>query len=58
MDFLGCFVIAWKMEGFFAKSPNSWLRATYAAERSGVSKGQQTLRKEILRPLFPFFLLT
>jgi hypothetical protein len=39
MDFLGCFVIAWKMKGFFAKSPNSWLRATYTAERSGASKG-------------------
>jgi hypothetical protein len=39
LDFLNLFAIPYKPEDFFAKSPNSWLRATYAAERSGASKG-------------------
>jgi hypothetical protein len=33
LDFLNLFAIPYKPEGFFAKSPNSWLRGTLWCEQ-------------------------
>jgi hypothetical protein len=43
LDFLNLFAIPYKPEGFFAKSPNLWLRGTYPLDRCGASKGGQVL---------------